>query len=284
MDEEPAEVLHLGLEGLRLEAALSGREQSFQLICEHLQLDSCVRTQPRMHVLTTAPSCLFTGEHLQLDSCVRTHVGFEVMIAPTPARGPSDESAPETARPEALYLTLTQDPRWAPVTYLTYLGVAIQPLSLRVEQNTVCRLIRLVDTLNREWQRLEARLQPLQVTLMAADDQPGMQVLTTAHAPHSNCDRSSCRRRRRAAQVTLAQAFQTAPKTARPPPSRPQPRPTQVKLARARWTPQPHWRPRWRQKRRVAVGVAPRQAARQSPQRRCMQVLTTARQSPQRRC
>ena len=229
VDEEPAEVLHLGLEGLRLEAALSGREQSFQLNCEHLQLDSCVRT----------------------------HVGFEVMIAPTPARGPSDESAPETARPEALYLTLTQDPRWAPVTYLTDLGVAIQPLSLRVEQNTVCRLIRLVDTLNREWQRLEARLQPLQVTLMAADDQPGMQVLTTAHAPHSNCDRSSCRRRRQAAQV---------------------------KLARARWTPQPHWRPRWRQKRRVAVGVAPRQAARPSPQRRCMQVLTTARQSPQRRC
>ena len=137
MDEEPAEVLHLGVEGLRLEAALSSREQSFQLICEHVQLDSCVRT----------------------------HVGFEVMIAPTPARGPSDGSAPETARPEALYLTLTQDPRWAPVTYLSYLGVAIQPLSLRVEQNTVCRLIRLVDTLNREWQRLEARLQPLQVRL-----------------------------------------------------------------------------------------------------------------------
>jgi hypothetical protein len=33
------------------------------------------------------------------------------------------------------------------VTYLSYLGVAIQPPSLRVEQNTVC-LIRLIDTLN----------------------------------------------------------------------------------------------------------------------------------------
>ena len=219
---------------------------------------------------------------MQLDSCVRTHVGFEVMIAPTPARGPSDGSAPETARPEALYLTLTQDPRWAPVTYLSYLGVAIQPLSLRVEQNTVCRLIRLVDTLNREWQRLEARLQPLQVrlqplqplqaklqplqplqarlqplqplqaklqplpvTLMAADDLPGMQVLTPVHAPHSIYDRSSCRRRRQAAQVKLARALQTA----RPPPSRPPPRPTQVKLAQTQRTPQPHWRPRWRRKR-----------------------------------
>jgi hypothetical protein len=219
---------------------------------------------------------------VQLDSCVRTHVGFEVMIAPTPARGPSDGSAPETARPEALYLTLTQDPRWAPVTYLSYLGVAIQPLSLRVEQNTVCRLIRLVDTLLREWQRLEARLQPLQVslqplqplqaklqplqplqaklqplqplqaklqplpvTLMAADDLPGMQVLTPVHAPHSIYDRSSCRRRRQAAQVKLARALQTA----RPPPSRPLPRPTQVKLAQTRRTSQPHWRPRWRRKR-----------------------------------
>jgi len=204
------------------------------------------------------------------------------MIAPTPARGPSDGSAPETARPEALYLTLTQDPRWAPVTYLSYLGVAIQPLSLRVEQNTVCRLIRLVDTLNREWQRLEARLQPLQVrlqplqplqarlqplqplqaklqplqplqarlqplpvTLMAADDLPGMHVLTPVHAPHSIYDRSSCRRRRQAAQVKLARALQTA----RPPPSRPPPRPTQVKLAQTQRTPQPHWRPRWRRKR-----------------------------------
>jgi hypothetical protein len=54
VDEEPAEVLHLGVEGLRLEAALSSREQSFQLICEPGPLDACVRTQPRMQVLTTA--------------------------------------------------------------------------------------------------------------------------------------------------------------------------------------------------------------------------------------
>ena len=58
------------------------------------------------------------------------------------------------------------------MVYVSYLGAAIQPLSLRVEQNTVCRLLRLIDTLGSEWERVEERMKPLQARLQGHGTSP----------------------------------------------------------------------------------------------------------------
>jgi hypothetical protein len=47
------------------------------------------------------------------------------------------------------------------VPYFSYVGVALQPIRLDIEQNTIARLLRMLDTIGREWtlrERAHARL------------------------------------------------------------------------------------------------------------------------------
>lgn len=122
VDEEPSEVLHLVLEDVHCRGFHSAREQSLELLLGHLQVDSCV---------------------------ARTR--FEVMLAPIA----SPAGAAEEAHHACVHLIITQDLRWAPVVCIDYLGAAVDPLRLDLEQNVVTRVLRLLSTVEAEWLRGE---------------------------------------------------------------------------------------------------------------------------------
>lgn len=121
IDEEPVEVLHLALQAITIQASTAANENSLRLLCERLQVDSCV-----------------------------PHTRYEVMVAPVPLPPASLAEGP----PQTVEISLIQDPRWEPVIYLKYCGAAVQPLRLDIEQNTLTRLLRLFLTLGAEIERV----------------------------------------------------------------------------------------------------------------------------------
>ena len=48
-------MLHLALKDLSLKAALSSRENSFEALCDHVQVDSCVRKVKRLPAALQSP-------------------------------------------------------------------------------------------------------------------------------------------------------------------------------------------------------------------------------------
>ena len=98
IDEEPLEVLHLALMDLEVRASSSSKDSSLELLCHHLQVDACVPTTRFEVLLTPVP----------------------MPLAPNP-----DGSLPIYP---TVHVSLSHDPRWAPVVYLRQVEAAIQPL------------------------------------------------------------------------------------------------------------------------------------------------------------
>ena len=63
------------------------------------------------------------------------------MLSPIPPSHAADEALGD---PECAHISISIDPRWGGVgglPYLNYVGAALQPLRLDVEQNTVTRCV-----------------------------------------------------------------------------------------------------------------------------------------------
>ena len=67
------------------------------------------------------------------------------MLAPVARSGQlGDDDGDDT-----IELSLTHNPRWVSLVYLDYVGMAIRPLRLQIEQNTTARLMRMAASLLR---------------------------------------------------------------------------------------------------------------------------------------
>ena len=120
IDGEPRELVHVSFHKLRLRASRSQSEQSLELRLARLQVDAAVAATK-----------------------------FPVMLAPVPhARVASAEG--ETGETEVcVEFSVTHNRRWHSLIYLEYVGLAVRPLRLQLEQNTIARLLRLLDSLAR---------------------------------------------------------------------------------------------------------------------------------------
>lgn len=118
IDEEPAEVMHLALQRLIIRGSRTPSDLSIELKIGRLQIDSCVP-------ITALPVLL------------------------SPKHDDEDDTG------ESVHFSLSLDPRWEPALYVNYVGAALQPLCLELEQNTVTRLLRLLRTVETEWARVD---------------------------------------------------------------------------------------------------------------------------------
>ena len=134
VDEEPAEVVRLALQNLIMRSSRTSRDHSVELKVGHLQVDACV-SQTR----------------------------HPVMLSPT-----LSQSMEDSENSECLHISLSQDLRWAPVPYINYVGAALQPLRLEIEQNTVARLVRMLSTIEAEWKRTDEAQAAIQARAAAA--------------------------------------------------------------------------------------------------------------------
>ena len=117
VDGEPRELMHVSFHKLRLRASRSESEQSLELRLARLQIDASVAATK-----------------------------FPVMLAPLPhARGATAEGETEVC----VEFSVTHNRRWHSLIYLEYVGLAVRPLRLQLEQNTIARLLRLLDSLGR---------------------------------------------------------------------------------------------------------------------------------------
>jgi len=117
IDGEPRELVYVFFQNLRLRASRSKSQQSLELLLARLQVDAAV------------PS-----------------TKFPVMLAPLPPPSSRGGLAEEDVCVE---FSVTHNRRWHSLIYLEYVGLAVRPLRLQLEQNTTARLLRLFDSLSR---------------------------------------------------------------------------------------------------------------------------------------
>ena len=184
IDQEPREIVQLSLHSLALRLSRSAQQQSFELSLGHLQARpdaaTCrarsmhmsrsyhahmMHTPCAHHAHTMHTPCAHHAHTMQVDSMLPTSK-FPVMLVPLAAcsteageagadgaEGTEGTDGAEGAE-GCLHITVTHSHTWKHVVALQYVGAALQPLKLQLEQNTVARLLRLGDALQLEAQPL----------------------------------------------------------------------------------------------------------------------------------
>ena len=143
IDNEPRELIYMCLSSLRLRAHRSRAQQAVQLLLAHLQVDAAVPTAKFPVMLAPLPQPAPTSSSSSASSS----------SASSASSSASSAAAADGAMGDGplLELSVTHNREWHydALVYLEYVGAALKPLRLQLEQNTTARLLRLVDSLDR---------------------------------------------------------------------------------------------------------------------------------------